>query len=44
MLGSAQHDLTSVMDRGSWGSALERSFAMKKKGKKEDAKGPKKGK
>jgi hypothetical protein len=44
MVGSAQHDLVSLRNRGSWGSARERSFAMKKKGKKDETKGPKKGK
>jgi hypothetical protein len=44
MVGSARHDPGTEIDHGPAGAALERSFTMKKKGKKDEAKGPKKGK
>jgi len=44
MAGSARHGLINATDRGPWGAAQERSLRMKKKGKKDEAKGPKKGK
>jgi hypothetical protein len=43
MAGSARHDPRSSIDCGIW-AVGERSIAMKKKGKKDEAKGPKKGK
>jgi len=44
MTGSARHDPRTENNRGPAGTALERSFTMKKKGKKDETKGPKKGK
>ena len=44
MSGSARHDPLTENDRGPAGAAHERSLTMKKKGKKDEAKGPKKGK
>lgn len=44
MTGSAHHDPRTENGRGPAGAARERSFTMKKKGKKDEAKGPKKGK
>jgi hypothetical protein len=43
MAGSARHDLKTVCTVA-YGAARERSLTMKKKGKKDDAKVPKKGK
>jgi hypothetical protein len=44
MAGSARHDLKTCDTPWPMGTARERSLTMKKKGKKDEAKGPKKGK
>jgi len=44
MSGSARHDPLAGNGRGPARAARERSLTMKKKGKKDEAKGPKKGK
>jgi hypothetical protein len=44
MMGNQGPSHMTDIDCGPWGVALERSLTMKKKGKKDEAKGPKKGK
>jgi hypothetical protein len=44
MMGNQGPSHKTEINRGPRGVALERSLTMKKKGKKDEAKGPKKGK